>query len=337
MNVTGPFDVGGPGRHAEPRSGSSRATRERSRRPNGRAPTRSLDGSRTARIGGPSASRARTAARRSLRRGARQGRQLRGRHRDGAARHAHEPAVPVPQRAGSGRRRARHASTRSATSSSRRGCRSSSGAAFPTTSCSTLAEQGKLSDPDGYRAQVTPHARGPARELARREFRGSVAVSAQPAEPRSGHRAFPDFDDNLRTAMRRETELLFENVDARGSTDHGAAHGRLHVRERAAREALRHSGRLRQQVPPGEAHRPEPPRPARPGEHADTVTSNPNRTSPVLRGKWVLENMLGAPPPGAARRTCRRSPRTRPARPHARCASGSRSTARTRCAPPATA
>lgn len=28
-----------------------------------------------------------------------------------------------------------------------------------------------------------------------------------------------------------------------------------------------------------------------------TVTSYPNRTSPVLRGKWVLENLLGAPPP----------------------------------------
>jgi hypothetical protein len=28
-----------------------------------------------------------------------------------------------------------------------------------------------------------------------------------------------------------------------------------------------------------------------------TVTSNPTRTSPVKRGKWILENLLGAPPP----------------------------------------
>src|SRR6185503_3253520 len=28
-----------------------------------------------------------------------------------------------------------------------------------------------------------------------------------------------------------------------------------------------------------------------------TVTSQPNRTSPVLRGKWILENVLGTPPP----------------------------------------
>ena len=32
------------------------------------------------------------------------------------------------------------------------------------------------------------------------------------------------------------------------------------------------------------------------------VTSHPNRTSPVLRGKWILENVLGAPPAAAARR-----------------------------------
>ena len=48
-----------------------------------------------------------------------------------------EPEVPVPRRARSGRRRAGHAVSRSTISSSRRGCRSSSGAACPTTSCST--------------------------------------------------------------------------------------------------------------------------------------------------------------------------------------------------------
>ena len=37
-------------------------------------------------------------------------------------------------------------------------------------------------------------------------------------------------------------------------------------------------------------------RPARQGSIL-TVTSYPNRTSPVLRGKWMLDNILGAPPP----------------------------------------
>ena len=43
-----------------------------------------------------------------------------------------------------------------------------------------------------------------------------------------------------------------------------------------------------------------PATPARRRAHAGrvlTVTSNPTRTSPVKRGKWVLENILGAPPP----------------------------------------
>ena len=51
--------------------------------------------------------------------------------------------LPVPHRAGSSRRRARHARIGSAISSWRRGCRSSCGAASRTTSCSTLAERGR--------------------------------------------------------------------------------------------------------------------------------------------------------------------------------------------------
>ncbi len=59
-----------------------------------------------------------------------------------------------------------------------------------------------------------------------------------------------------------------------------------------------------------------------------TVTSLPNRTSPVVRGKWILENLLGAAAAAAAGRTCRRSSDDRRlgAR-RCRCASGSRSIA----------
>jgi hypothetical protein len=51
-----------------------------------------------------------------------------------------------------------------------------------------------------------------------------------------------------------------------------------------------------------------------------TVTSYPNRTSPVLRGKWLLENILGAPPPPPPP-MCRRSRRTSPESRRIRCAS----------------
>ncbi|MGK0185909.1 MAG: hypothetical protein ACI9R3_001692 [Verrucomicrobiales bacterium] len=110
-------------------------------------------------------------------------------------------------------------------------------------------------------------------------------------------RLFPDFDDNLRQAMRRETELLFENVlrEDRSVVDlissdftylnerlakhygiphvYGDRYRRVTLEPDSGRGGiLRHSSIL-------------------------TVTSYATRTSPVLRGHWVLENLLGTPPP----------------------------------------
>ncbi len=52
---------------------------------------------------------------------------------------------------------------------------------------------------------------------------------------------YPDFDDPLRQAMRREVELLFDSIVREDRTVTESADGRLHVRQRAAGEALRHS------------------------------------------------------------------------------------------------
>ena len=61
--------------------------------------------------------------------------------------------------------------------------------------------------------------------------------------------AFPNFDDNLRDALRQETELLIESM-LREDKSVGDAAGRgLHLRQSAARRALRHRGHLRQRVP----------------------------------------------------------------------------------------
>ena len=75
---------------------------------------------------------------------------------------------------------------------------------------------------------------------------------------------FPDFDDNIRKAFRRETELLFGYIlrENRSALELLSADYTF-VNERLA-QALRHSRRLRLAVPPGEADRSEPPRPARP-------------------------------------------------------------------------
>ena len=105
---------------------------------------------------------------------------------------------------------------------------------------------------------------------------------------------------------------------ARGPQRHRAADGRLHVRQRAARAALRH----RRASTAATSARCRSTDEARRGllGHASilTVTSYPNRTSPVLRGKWVLENVLGTPPPPPLpRRAGARGERGRQGRAHA--------------------
>ena len=66
-------------------------------------------------------------------------------------------------------------------------------------------------------------------------------------------RLFPDFDDNLRQAFRRETELLFEEVLREDRSVLDLLEVGPHVPERAAREALRHPARLRHALPPRRA------------------------------------------------------------------------------------
>jgi hypothetical protein len=106
---------------------------------------------------------------------------------------------------------------------------------------------------------------------------------------------FPDFDDNLRQAMRRETELFVSSIikEDRSALDLLNADYTF-VNERLAR----HYG-----IPNiygTDFRRIQINDPARRGLLGQasilTVTSMPNRTSPVNRGKWILTNLLGTPP-----------------------------------------
>ncbi len=105
-----------------------------------------------------------------------------------------------------------------------------------------------------------------------------------------------EFDGTLRASMRRETELLFESVlrEDRSVVDLLDA-DYTYVDERLARhygiDNVRGSWFRRVSLEGS-------PRRGILG-HAGllTVTSAPNRTSPVTRGAWVLENILGTPPP----------------------------------------
>ena len=106
---------------------------------------------------------------------------------------------------------------------------------------------------------------------------------------------FPDVGEGLRQAMRRETELFVESVfrEDRNVLDLLTADYTF-VNERLAR----HYGMPR--IYGSHFRRAPVASEARRGllGHASilAVTSYPNRTSPVLRGKWVLENLLGTPP-----------------------------------------
>ena len=112
---------------------------------------------------------------------------VRRRHRAGPAADPGEPEVPVPHR--DARRSDARPAARSPTSSWRRGCRSSSGAPSPTTSCSTLAAQGTLSQPAVLERQVRRMLADPQGARARRQLRQPVADAAQPARATFRRRA----------------------------------------------------------------------------------------------------------------------------------------------------
>jgi mono/diheme cytochrome c family protein len=108
---------------------------------------------------------------------------------------------------------------------------------------------------------------------------------------------FPDFDDALRQSFRRETELFVESIvrENRSALDLLRADYTF-VNERLAS----HYGipnikgeHFRRVTLPADSKR----RGLLGQGSILTVTSYPDRTSPVVRGKWILENLLGTPPP----------------------------------------
>ena len=107
---------------------------------------------------------------------------------------------------------------------------------------------------------------------------------------------FPDFDDNLRQGFQRETEMLFESVmrEDRNVLDLLTANYTF-VNERLARHygiPDIYGSRFRRITVTDDARR------GLLGQGSIlAVTSHAERTSPVLRGKFVLENILGMPVP----------------------------------------
>ena len=108
---------------------------------------------------------------------------------------------------------------------------------------------------------------------------------------------FPDFDETLRAALGRETELFIDSVfrENRSVLELLTANYTF-LNERLARHydipGIKGSYFRRVTMPPGSV------RGGLLGQGSVlTITSYSTRTSPVLRGKWVLENLLSAAPP----------------------------------------
>jgi hypothetical protein len=107
---------------------------------------------------------------------------------------------------------------------------------------------------------------------------------------------FPDFDDNLREAFQQETELFFASIMHEDRNVLDLMNGDYtFVNERLARQygiPNIYGSEFRRITVTDEARK------GLLGKGAILmVTSHTDRTSPVVRGKWVLDNLLGAPPP----------------------------------------
>ena len=159
-----------------------------------------------------------------------------------------------------------------------------------------VAERGELGAPDELRRQVRRMLADPRASALVENFAGQWLYLRNLANTNPDPPTFPDFDDNLRRALQRETELFFESVMAEDRSIlelltadytflnerlarhydipgiYGDRFRRVAVTDDARRGILGHGSLL-------------------------TVTSYATRTSPVLRGKWILENLLGSPPP----------------------------------------
>lgn len=159
-----------------------------------------------------------------------------------------------------------------------------------------LADQGKLSEDQVLRDQVRRMLEDPKAEALADNFAaqwlGLRNLDGFEADPKQ----FPEFDEALRQAMRQETRLLFldvvrENrsildlldsptsfINQRLAEHYGIPGVEGDEFRRVAVDGVGRGGIL---------------------THASvlTLTSNPSRTSPVKRGKWIMENVLGTPPP----------------------------------------
>ena len=159
-----------------------------------------------------------------------------------------------------------------------------------------VAEQGRLKDPAVLEQQARRMMADPRARSLVSNFAGQWLYLRNLRSTYPSQELFPDFDANLRQAFLRETELFFESiirenrsvidfldanytfVNERLALHYGIPHVRGSHFRRVTLPDDRRGGLLGQ-------------------GSILTVTSYDSRTAPTIRGKWLLENILGVPPP----------------------------------------
>lgn len=159
-----------------------------------------------------------------------------------------------------------------------------------------VASQNKLHEPAVLEREVRRMLADPKAEALVNNFAEQWLFLRNVQSLAPDQATFPNFDDNLRQAFRRETELFFDSIvkEDRDVMDlitadytfvnerlakhygipnvYGSQFRRVHQVDEARRGLLGQGSIL-------------------------SITSVPTRTSPVLRGKWIMENIMGSPPP----------------------------------------
>jgi hypothetical protein len=159
-----------------------------------------------------------------------------------------------------------------------------------------VASRGQLRSPAVLEREVRRMIGDPKADRFIRNFTGQWLHTRNLRTVAPNHDEFPDFDDTLRDAFQTEAELFFDSI-VRG--DHNVLDlltaDYTFVNERLAKHygiPYVYGSHFRRVTLTNDARR------GLLGKGGLLmVTSRADRTAPVLRGKWILENVFGTPPP----------------------------------------
>jgi mono/diheme cytochrome c family protein len=160
----------------------------------------------------------------------------------------------------------------------------------------SVAERGGLSDPAMLKAQVKRMLADQRAHALIKNFVGQWLFLRNIPRVQPDSVAFPNFDDNLRQAMEKETELVVESTLREDKSVADLLTTNYTFLNQRLAEHYGMKG-----IYGNEFRRVALADPNRQGLLGQasimTVTSYPDRTAPTIRGKWVLEQLLGTPPP----------------------------------------